>query len=150
MIKRMIIILVLVGAVLAGVFGFKIFDDGQVKAFMASKGNLPQTVSATKAARSDWQPKLQAVGSLRASNGADLSLRLGGIVEEINFQSGDRVEKGQPLLRLRSDDDIAKLKALKAQVELARGRASRSARCSPCSSCRPSTSCSPRMIPRRA
>jgi hypothetical protein len=40
MIKRMIVILVLVGAVLAGVFGFKIFDDGQVKAFMASKGTL--------------------------------------------------------------------------------------------------------------
>ena len=69
MIKRMIIMLVLVGAVLAGVFSFKIFDDGQVKAFMASKGNLPQTVSATKAARSDWQPKLQAVGSLKQHAG---------------------------------------------------------------------------------
>src|SRR5882672_3874135 len=69
MIKRMIIMLVLVGVVLAGVFGFKIFDDGQVKAFMASMGNLPQTVSTTKVARSDWQPKLQAVGSLKQHAG---------------------------------------------------------------------------------
>jgi len=92
------------------------------------------------------------LSSIKLPEELPLSLpsQLGGIVEEINFQSGDRVEKGQPLLRLRSDDDIAKLKALEAQVELARGRASRSARCSPCSSCRPSTSCSPRMIPRRA
>jgi len=69
MIKRMIIMLVVVGAVLAGVFGFKIFDDGQVKAFMASMGNLPQTVSTTKVVRSDWQPKLQAVGSLKQHAG---------------------------------------------------------------------------------
>ncbi|HLG45811.1 MAG TPA: efflux RND transporter periplasmic adaptor subunit [Reyranella sp.] len=116
----MIIMLVLVGVVLAGIFGFKLFVDGQVKAFMATMGNQPQTVSTTKAVRSDWQPKLQAVGSLRASNGADLSLQLAGVVEEINFQSGDKVEKGQLLLRLRSDDEIAKLKALEAQADLAR------------------------------
>lgn len=120
MMKRMIIMLILVGAVLTGIFGFKMFVDGQVKAFMASMGNQPQTVSTTKAARSDWQPKLQAVGSLRASNGADLSLQLAGVVEEINFQSGDKVEKGRLLLRLRSDDDIAKLKALEAQAELSK------------------------------
>jgi membrane fusion protein, multidrug efflux system len=118
MIKRMIIMLVLVGVVLTGIFGFKMFVDGQVKAFMASMGNQPQTVSTTKATRSDWQAKLQAVGSLRASDGADLSLQLAGVVEQINFQSGDKVEKGQVLLRLRNDDDIAKLKALEAQAEL--------------------------------
>jgi hypothetical protein len=105
MIKRMIMFFVLVGAVLAGVFGFKIFDDGQVKAFMASKGNLPQTVSTTKAARSDWQPKLQAVGSLRASNGADLSLQLGGIVEETSLpvrrQGGEGPAAAPPAQRRR-------------------------------------------------
>lgn len=119
MIKRMIIMLVLVGAVLTGIFGFKVFVDGKVRAFMASMGNQPQTVSTAKAVRSDWQPRLQAVGSLRASDGADLSLQLPGVVEEINFQSGDTVEKGRLLLRLRNDDDIAKLKALEAQAELA-------------------------------
>ena len=36
---------------------------------MASMGNLPQTVSTTKVARSDWQPKLQAVGSLKQHAG---------------------------------------------------------------------------------
>ena len=40
-----------------------------MKAFMASMGNLPQTVSTTKVARSDWQPKLQAVGSLKQHAG---------------------------------------------------------------------------------
>ncbi len=119
MIKRMLIMLVLVGVVLGGIFGFKIFVDGKVAAFMANMGNAPQTVSTAKAENSEWQSKLQAIGTLRASNGAELSLQLAGTVEEIAFQSGDMVEKGQTLLRLRSDDDVAKLKALEAQAELA-------------------------------
>ena len=119
MIKRMLIMLILVGVVLGGVFGFKFFVDGKVAAFMAGMGNMPQTVSTTKVTSTDWQTELQAVGSLRASNGAELSLQLAGTVEEIDFQSGDTVEKGKVLLRLRSDDDVAKLKALEAQAELA-------------------------------
>jgi len=119
MIKRMLIMLILVGVVLGGVFGFKFFVDGKVAAFMAGMGNMPQTVSTTKVTSTDWQAQLQAVGSLRASNGAELSLQLAGTVEEIDFQSGDTVEKGKVLLRLRSDDDVAKLKALEAQAELA-------------------------------
>ena len=119
MIKRMLIMLILVGILLGGVFGFKFFVDGKVAAFMATMGSMPQTVSTTKVTMTDWQTQLQAVGSLRASNGAELSLQLAGTVEEIDFQSGDVVEKGKLLLRLRSDDDVAKLKALEAQAELA-------------------------------
>src|SRR5258708_1942030 len=118
MIKRMLIMLVLVGVVLGSVFGFKTFVDGKIKQFMSGMGNQPQTVSTTKAALSDWQPELEAVGSLRAVNGADLSLEVPGVVEELNFQSGDDVEQGKVLLRLRDEDEVAKLKAREAVAEL--------------------------------
>jgi membrane fusion protein (multidrug efflux system) len=118
MIKRMFVMLVLVGMVLGSIFGFKGFVDTKVKAFMAGMGNQPQTVSTTKAAVSDWQPELEAVGSLRAVNGADLSLEVPGVVEELNFQSGDDVEQGRLLLRLRDDDEVAKLKSLQAVADL--------------------------------
>jgi len=118
MIKRMLIMLVLVGVVLGSVFGFKTFVDGKVNEFMAGMGNQPQTVSTTKATLSDWQPQLEAVGSLRAVSGADLSLEVAGVVERINFQSGDDVEKGKVLLKLRDEDDVAKLKSLEAVAEL--------------------------------
>src|SRR5260370_21454843 len=108
MIKRLLIMLVLVGVVLGSVFGFKTFVDGKVKQFMAGMGNQPQTVSTTKAGISDWQPQIEAVGSMRAVSGADLSLEVAGVVEEINFQSGDDVEQGRLLLRLREEDDVAK------------------------------------------
>jgi membrane fusion protein, multidrug efflux system len=118
MIKRMLIMLVLVGVVLGSVFGFKTFVDGKVKQFMAGMGNQPQTVSTTKAGISDWQPQIEAVGSMRAVSGADLSLEVAGVVEEINFQSGDDVEQGKVLLRLRDEDDVAKLKSLQAVADL--------------------------------
>ena len=119
MIKRMLMMLVLVGVVLGGLFGFKAFVGGKIKEAMASMADLPQTVSAAKAASSDWQPRIDAVGSLRAVRGADLSLEVAGVVEEITFQSGDEVQAGQVLLRLRNDDDVAKLQSLEATAQLA-------------------------------
>src|ERR1700747_851093 len=118
MIKRMLIMLVLVGVVLGSLFGFKSFVDGKVKEFMAGMGNQPQTVSPTKGGLSDWQPQLEAIGSVRAVNGADLSLEVPGVVEELNFQSGEDVEQGRLLLRLRDEDEVAKLKSLQAVADL--------------------------------
>ena len=119
MIKRMLIMLILVGAVLGGLFGFKSFVGGKIKEAMAGMANMPQTVSATKAGSSDWQPRIDAVGSLRAVRGAELSLEVPGVVEEITFQSGDEVQAGQVLLRLRNDDEVAKLQSLEATAQLA-------------------------------
>jgi len=121
MIKRMVIMLVLVGVVLGGVFGFKNFVNGKIKEFMTGPtgpGSAPQTVSTAKAAVADWQQQLVAVGSLRAVKGSDLSIELAGVVDEINFESGQDVEAGKVLLKLRSEDDVAKLKSLEAQADL--------------------------------
>ena len=119
MIKRMLVMLVLFGVVLGGLFGFKVFVNGKIKEAMAGMANTPQTVSAAKAESSDWQPTIDAVGSLRAVRGADLSLEVPGVVEEILFQSGDEVQAGQILLRLRAEDEIAKLQSLEATAQLA-------------------------------
>jgi membrane fusion protein (multidrug efflux system) len=123
MIKRMLIMLVLVAVVLGGVFGFKDFVNGKIKEFMtgpAGPGRQAAIVSTTKAVTTDWQSQIEAVGSLRAVNGADLSLELAGVVETLNFQSGDDVGAGKVLLKLRDFDDVAKLKSLEAQADLAK------------------------------
>jgi membrane fusion protein, multidrug efflux system len=119
MIKRMLVMLVLFGVVLGGLFGFKVFVNGKIKEAMAGMANTPQTVSAAKAGSSDWQPAIDAVGSLRAVRGADLSLEVPGVVEEISFQSGDEVQAGQILLRLRAEDEAARLQSLEATAQLA-------------------------------
>lgn len=119
MMKRMILMLLAVTLVLGGVFGYKIFVGMMIKKTIASAGMPAQTVSTTKAALQDWQPKLEAVGTLRAVNGADLSSEVAGIVQSINFESGSEVVKDAMLLQLRADDDIAKLHALEAAQKLA-------------------------------
>lgn len=100
-------------------FGFQVFKANIIKHVMASLANPPQTVSTVTAGYQQWQPAVSAVGTLRAVNGAELSLQLAGIVSELDFKSGDDVRAGQVLLRLRSDDDVAKLQSLQATAELA-------------------------------
>jgi membrane fusion protein (multidrug efflux system) len=114
----MIIMLVAVGVVFGAIFGFQTFKSAMIKKFMAGMSSPPQTVSATKVSSSEWQPQLEAVGSLRAVKGADLSLEVSGVVDSISFNSGDDVAEGAVLLKLRSDDDQAKLESLQATADL--------------------------------
>jgi membrane fusion protein (multidrug efflux system) len=121
LVVRMIVMLVLAGVVLGALFGFKTFVSGKIKEFMtgpAGPGRQAQTVSTTVASTSSWQPRIEAVGSLRAVSGADLSLEVAGVVDELHFQSGDDVEAGKLLMKLRDADDIAKLRSLEAVAEL--------------------------------
>jgi len=118
MIKRMVIMLVAVAVVFGGIFGFQAFKAVMIKKFIAALSNPPQTISAATAATSEWQPKIEAIGSLRAVRGADLSLEVSGVVESISFNSGDDVQEGATLLKLRTADDVARLESLKAMAEL--------------------------------
>ncbi len=116
---RMAIMLGVVALVFGGIFGWQALKAHFIKQFFASMSAPPQTVSTTVAAFQEWQPQLEAVGSLRAVKGADLALEVPGIVDEIAFQSGQDVEAGALLLQLRAEDDIAKLHSLEANAQLA-------------------------------
>ena len=120
MIKRMIIMLIVVGLVLGGIFGFISFKGRMIKEYMSSQGVPLQTVSTITASSLEWSPKLEAVGSLQAVQGANMSAEVAGIVEKIYFKQGDNVKVGTPLLQLRAYDEIAKLESLKATAQLAR------------------------------
>jgi membrane fusion protein (multidrug efflux system) len=120
MTKRMIIMLVLAGLVFGGIFGFEAFKGRMIKKFMASMGNAPQTVSTMSVGYQDWQPQLEAVGSLRAINGVEVSPEVSGIVAALHFNQGDDVKKGQVLVELVADNDIARLHSLQAASGLAK------------------------------
>lgn len=118
MFKPMMIMLACVALLFGGLYGFVSFRSMMIGRFLASMANPPQTVSVTTAAYREWRPKLSAIGTFRAVNGADLALETSGIVEKIHFQSGQDVEAGQILLELRKDTDNARLESLKAAAEL--------------------------------
>jgi membrane fusion protein (multidrug efflux system) len=119
LVRNMVYMLVLMGLFFGAIFGFEAFMGSVQASFMATIGQLPQTVSTVEATAQPWQKAFHAVGSLRAENGADLSSEASGIVETLNFKSGDDVQEGAVLLTLRAEDDIAKLASLKATARLA-------------------------------
>jgi len=119
MTRRMAIMLIVVGATFAAIFGFEAFKARMIEKTIADLRNPPQTVSTITATTQPWQQRLEAVGSVRAEKGADLSSQVSGIVKAIHFKSGAKVAKGTLLIELEAADDIAHLAALKASEELA-------------------------------
>jgi membrane fusion protein (multidrug efflux system) len=116
---RMLVMLLLVGLVAAGLIWFQGFKAGMIKQVVtAIKSEVP-TVATAKASMQEWQPLQTATGSARASNGADMAAELAGVVDKIEFKSGQDVAAGTVLLRLRPNDDDAKLAQLQASAELA-------------------------------
>jgi membrane fusion protein, multidrug efflux system len=119
MILAFVIMVALVALVVGGVFGWQAVVGSFLKKFMAAAATAPQTVSTVTAGSSDWQAQVRAIGSLRAVKGADLSPQAAGVVDEIAFESGNEVAAGQVLLKLKPNDDYAKLDQLIAVEELA-------------------------------
>jgi membrane fusion protein (multidrug efflux system) len=108
------------GLVLGGVFAFQAFKAKMIEQAMAALANPPQTVSTTVARVQEWQPQIEATGSVRAVNGANLSSQVSGIVTAIHFESGKEMTQGTLLLELQAADDNARLESLKATAELSR------------------------------
>ncbi|NIR32008.1 MAG: efflux RND transporter periplasmic adaptor subunit [Gammaproteobacteria bacterium] len=118
MVKRLIIVLLLLGLVFGGIFGWK-HHQAQQQAAQASAPPPPATIAATEVRTESWQPYLFAVGSLVATQGIHVTNEVAGQVEKIHFQSGQVVTEGEPLLQLDDSVDRAELAGLVAQRRLA-------------------------------
>lgn len=118
MILRLVIMLVSVGVLFFLVFGFGVFRSIMIGKFLATLSNPPQTVATVTAETTPWQPALNSVGSIVAINGANLSAEIDGIVDTIDFKSGEDVKAGQLLLTLRPNNDPAVLAQLQATAAL--------------------------------
>lgn len=117
--RRTIIVVIVVGVLLAGLVGFKLFGFYMFKQFMAHAPQPAQTVTTIIASSSDWQPELTAVGSLRAVHGVNITTELAGLVRSVEFKSGEDAKPGQVLVQLNADSDVATLHSLQAAAELA-------------------------------
>jgi membrane fusion protein (multidrug efflux system) len=117
--KRMIIMLIIAGAIMGGVVFFQGFKNKMIAQSIKGMANPPQTVSTTIARETLWQPKVEALGSFSADQQTALSTESGGLVTAIHFESGQKTEAGQPLVELNPAPLQAQLAQIEAQAALA-------------------------------
>lgn len=67
-----------------------------------------------------WQRQLPAAGTFKALQGINLSIEVPGVVTQLHFESGQRVDAGQPLLQLEHQTEQAELDMARADQRLAR------------------------------
>ena len=120
MIRRIfyfILVTVLLGG-LAGAIGFYAFDfkPKMLATIILGSPQPPETVSAEAARTDSWQPQIGAIGTLAALEGIDITPQVGGVVKEINFDSGQDVKTGQVLVVLDTDTEVADMRSLEAQL----------------------------------
>ena len=123
MAKRIVIsilLLVLFGCLLTGIFGFKAFVNSKMAYAMAHLPVPPVTVSTAKASRANWAITLSAVASLNAVQSVNLTAQISGNVTGIYFHSGKPVKKGQLLLQIDNSTQLAQLHVDQANLALAR------------------------------
>ena len=79
----------------------------------------PVTIAASPAVRESWAQSLQAVGTIAAVRGVELTSETSGEITNIRFDSGDRVAAGTVLVVLNDEVEQASLRNQKASLELA-------------------------------
>lgn len=120
MIKRFLIAIVLLALLAGGIVGFNMFRDQAIEQFFANMPVANVTVSATTAEESSWTPSIEAIGTVNASRGVDLTVETTGIVREIRFDANQSVDAGQVLLQLDDDIQQSDLEVGRTQADLDR------------------------------
>lgn len=78
----------------------------------------PVTISAEKATTQTWHPFLTSVGTLKASNGVDVSSEVSGQISSIHFESGEYVKQSDLLVQLNDAIDQQALQRDEAKLKL--------------------------------
>ena len=116
--KGIVIAIALLLAIGVFVFGTKFL---QIRKMMSMPHTMPPTtVTSASVKDEDWAPRLTAVGSVSAVQGAVVSTELAGVVSEINFDNGAQAKKGEVLMKLDASQEEALLRSAEADAQLAR------------------------------
>ena len=123
--RKILTVVIVVLAVVLGLAGIKVSQIHTMLAAASASAPPAETISAAVAREEKWQDTLTAIGSINAVQGVTISPEIAGKVSEITFESGAVVAKGDLLVRLDTSSEEAQLRAIEAQVELARLNAER-------------------------
>jgi len=116
--KRMTIMGIALLVVFGGIIAFNLIKAVMIKQFFSTYQPPAVTVSSAIAKAVDWQPTIDAVGNFVAINGVDISSEASGNVMQIDFESGQYVQKDSPLVTIDDTVDQAVLKSNQSELTL--------------------------------
>lgn len=116
--KRMTIMVLSLIIVFGGLIGFNMFKSYMMKRYFANYEPPAVSVSSVLAKSVSWQPDIDSVGNFLAVNGVEVNSEASGIVTAIHFESGQYVQKGDPLISINDNIEQATLKANQAKLSL--------------------------------
>jgi membrane fusion protein, multidrug efflux system len=120
MAKRLILMLVLMGAILGGL-GFVKYRQVEAAIAQGAAFQMPPTaVTTVVAQRETWPSTLTVIGTAEAIQGVTVSADLPGTIDKIHFESGQWVHEGDVLVELDTRQEHAQLASNEAQRDLAR------------------------------
>jgi membrane fusion protein (multidrug efflux system) len=120
--KRLVYLLLIIGLAGGGYYGYRHFKQGsapvQAAAPVARNAGVPVEVS--KIERATVNEEVEALGTLAADESVVIAPEIAGRVIALGFKEGERVEKGQLLVKLDTAILDAELKQQQADLGLAR------------------------------
>ncbi len=116
--KRMTIMVIALLVVFGGLILFNLIKGFMIKHYFATYSAPAVTVSSVTAIAQNWEPNIAAVGNFVAINGVDVNSQAAGNIISIHFNSGQYIEKDQPLVDIDDSIDQATLKFNQADLAL--------------------------------
>jgi membrane fusion protein (multidrug efflux system) len=120
--KRLVYLLLIIGLAGGGYYGYRHFKQGSAPAQAAAPAariaGVP--VEVAKIERATVNEEVEALGTLAADESVVIAPEIAGRVIALGFKEGERVEKGQLLVKLDTAILDAELKQLQADLSLAR------------------------------
>jgi membrane fusion protein (multidrug efflux system) len=99
---------------------FKVDQIQKAIAQGQSFGEPMEVVELAMPEKIQWQPMVSVTADVVATQTLELTNELGGMVSEVGFSAGDKVLKGQLLVRLSTAEEQAQLAAAQADAQLAK------------------------------
>lgn len=116
---RILIALLLIAALLGGLWWFNEFRKQMIASFFAGNVPPPTPVQVAEAVQETVPRHLGAIGTLEAVREVTVAPEVAGRVTEIHFESGATVAAGAPLVQLNDSTERADLLVYRAQARLA-------------------------------
>lgn len=120
--KRFVYLLLIIGLAGGGYYGYRYYEKSKapppVAAAPQARGGVP--VEVAKIERGTVNEEVEALGTLAADESVVIAPEIAGRVIALGFKEGERVEKGQVLVKLDTAILDAELKQQQADLGLAK------------------------------